>query len=271
MEYEVNEIVTDQFRMEYLCFGKGKKPFVILPGLSVQSMIRSAPAIVGQYRRFTDDFTVYFFDRRADLPSDYDVAQMAHDTTQAFEKLELTEISLFGVSQGGMISLTIAADHPEMISRLAVCSTLMRMTQKRFHVIREWVELARKKDREGLYLSIGEHIYPGKMYERFKDALVGFSKTVTDEELARFIILANGMHGFDLTGKIGQIRCPVQVTFDEEDTVLDAEAASELAAHLSCLDGFEMRHFNGCGHALYDTAPGFREWLYHFVTEKRER
>lgn len=269
MEYRISQIVTDQFTMKYLSFGNGRKSLVILPGLSVQSVTGFAPSIVNQYNRFTDDFTIFVFDRRLDPPDGYDIFQMAEDTVNAFTRLGLSGIYLFGVSQGGMIALTIAADHPEMISRLSVCSTAMRMNEKRFAVIREWVELAENKDSVGLYLSIGKHIYPGGFFEQSRDALIEISKTVTDEELANFIILANGIKGFDLSNKIAQIKCPVQLSYDEEDSVFEDDPASELKKHLGSLAGFDSKSFRGFGHALYDTAPGFMKWLYGFFEEEK--
>ena len=268
MEYKISQIVTDQFTMKYLSFGNGRKSLVILPGLSVQSVTGFAPSIVNQYKCFTDNFTVYVFDRRKNPPDGYDIFQMAEDTANAFTRLGLSEIHLFGVSQGGMIALTIAAAYPEMISRLSVSSTAMRMDEKRFAVIREWMELAEKKDRSGLYLSIAQHIYPSSFFEKSKDAFTEIAKTVTDDELANFIKLANGIEGFDLSNKIAQIKCPVQLSYDEEDPVFSDDTASELRKHLGSLAGFESKSFRGFGHALYDTSPDFMKWLYEFFDGK---
>ena len=269
MEYKISQIVTDQFTMKYLSFGNGRKSLVVLPGLSVQSVTGFAPSIVNQYKCFTDDFTIYVFDRRSDPPDNYDIFQMAEDTAAAFTRLGLSGIYLFGVSQGGMIALTIAAAYPEMISRLSVSSTAMRMDEKRFAVIQEWVEFAEKKDSTGLYLSIAEHIYPIDFFEQSKDAFAEIAKTVTDKELANFIKLANGIKGFDLTDKIALIKCPVQLSYDEEDSVFLDDPASELTKHLGSLAGFELKSFRGFGHALYDTAPDFIKWLYGFFEEEK--
>ena len=269
MEYNISQIVTDQFSMKYLSFGNGRKKLVILPGLSVQSVTGFAPSIINQYKCFTDDFTVYVFDRRSDPPDNYDIFHMAEDTVNAFTRLELSGIYLFGVSQGGMIALTIAATYPEMISRLSVSSTVMRMDEKRFDVIRKWIELAEKKNSTGLYLSIAKHIYPIDFFEQSKDAFAEIAKIVTDDELANFVKLANGIKGFDLTDKIAQIKCPVQLSYDEDDSVFVDDPASELKKQLGSLAGFESKSFNGYGHALYDTAPGFAEWLFGFFEEEK--
>ena len=94
------------------------------------------------------------------------------------------------------------------------------------------------------------------------------AKIVTDDELANFVKLANGIKGFDLTDKIAQIKCPVQLSYDEEDPVFSDDTASELRKHLGSLAGFESKSFRGFGHALYDTSPDFMKWLYEFFDGK---
>ena len=110
----MNTVKTDLFEMDYMKFGHGNRILVIIPGLSVQSVLLSADAIEEAYQMFTDDYTVYLFDRRKDLPDVYSVHDMAEDTAAAFNVLGLDQVYLFGVSQGGMISLNIAIDHPEI-------------------------------------------------------------------------------------------------------------------------------------------------------------
>ena len=59
MSIQIERVQTDKFSMKYFHFGKGKQPLVILPGLSVQSVIPSAAAIEQHYSIFEDEFTVY--------------------------------------------------------------------------------------------------------------------------------------------------------------------------------------------------------------------
>ena len=51
--------------MDYCTFGRGKRTLVIIPGLSVQSVMPSARDIAEGYRLLTDDYRVY------DLAPDY--------------------------------------------------------------------------------------------------------------------------------------------------------------------------------------------------------
>lgn len=264
LDFTIEQVVTDRFSMEYIHFGTGKTPMVVLPGLGVKSVIESAPAVVSHYRKFKSDFSVYVPERRSEIPQDYDNAQMAKDTAQALKTLGLHHVCLFGVSQGGMIAMLVTSAFPELVSCLSLCSTAMTMNDERFRVIRNWIRLAEHKDKEGLFLSFGKNIYPASIFEQNRQAFVEISKTVTDKELNRFVQLAKAIEGSDASSVIGNIRCPVQLSFDENDTVLGKDPASEMRAHFSTLPQFEERRFNGYGHALYDTCPDFLEWLYRF-------
>ena len=55
-------VKTYSFSMDFFKFGRGRKTLVILPGLSVQSVMLSADAIEKAYCSLENDFTIYVFD-----------------------------------------------------------------------------------------------------------------------------------------------------------------------------------------------------------------
>ena len=65
---KIETVITDSFCMDFFKFGSGAKALVILPGLSVQSVMLSAVAVENAYRPLANCFTVYVFDRRKELP-----------------------------------------------------------------------------------------------------------------------------------------------------------------------------------------------------------
>lgn len=267
MEFITDKVYTDGFSMAYIRFGHGKNPLVILPGLSIQSMIPLAPVLVKQYEIFTKDFTVYLFDRRLEVPSNYPINEMASDTVKVLRKLNLNDISLFGTSQGGMMAMVIAEEYPKLVRKLVLCSTAVRIDEERFSVIAEWIALARKKDCEGLYLSVFGKVFPKDYFEQNKSAFLQMAKTVTEEELANFIVRAESIRNFTAEKKIACIQCPVLLAGDEKDDVFGIEPTIELTNALCFNPNLETELYSGYGHALYDTAPGFKERMYRFLTK----
>lgn len=257
-------VKTDGFEMEYCKFGSGPRTFVMIPGLSIQSVMGAANDVEAGFELFKDDFTTYLFDRRKEVPEKYSVYDMAKDAAEAIKAIGLTDIYLFGASQGGMIAMTIAIEHPELVKKLAVGSTSPRVTKEQYEGIQSWIDLAKKGDKEGLYLSFGQKVYPPAVFEQFKDYFRETSKTVTDEELAKFIIIASGMRDFNITDRLDDIQCPVLTTGTFEDAVLDSDSTMEIAEKLDEKQGFRLYMYTGFGHASFDTAPDYRQRVLDF-------
>ena len=72
MSIPVETVRTKDFEMRYFRFGRGEKTLVILPGLSVQSVMGAADAVAASYAALTEEFTIYLFDRREKLPETQD-------------------------------------------------------------------------------------------------------------------------------------------------------------------------------------------------------
>ncbi len=261
----IENVKTDSFSMDYIRFGHGEGVFVIIPGLSVQSVMPLADMVADAYKILTEDYTVYMFDRIKDLPEVYTVRDMARDTAAAMRELGLKDVVLYGASQGGMISSVIALENPDLISRLVLASTAASIDENVGKVVKKWKDLASEGKAEELYLSFGEDIYPKEVFEQSKGLLTDAAKTVTKEELDRFVILASGMEGFDVLGDIGKISCPVFLMGSSDDRVLGSEASMKIAEKFKGREDFLFHMYEGYGHSAYDTAPDYKERILKFL------
>lgn len=266
MRVQIKTVRTDRFSMDYFQFGRGEQILVILPGLSVQSVMGAADAIAAAYRPLEDRFTIYVFDRRSDIPPRYPVREMARDTAEAFKALGLQNVCVFGASQGGMIALVMAIEYPELIRKMVLGSTSAHVREAQFRILERWAELARKKDSVGLYLEFGKEIYPPEVYEQYRETLIAAARTVTDADLERFIIFVEGTRDFNVVDELDKISCPVMAVGVYEDSVLDSDATMEIAEKLDDHADFRLYMYVGYGHAAFDTAPDYRERLLRFFT-----
>ena len=255
----VGSVKTERLEMGYVRFGTGQKTFVILPGLSIKSVLASAEGIANAYSVFADEYTVYLFDRRSDLPNVYSVYDMAKDTAEAIDALGLSDVDLFGVSQGGMIAQCIAIERPELVRRLVLGSTLARCDAS---VSGDWIELAEKGDAKALFMSFAERVYSVPFMEKFGRILVAMSNDVTPEDLGRFIILARAIDGFDVYDRLAEIQCPTLVIGAQCDRVTPVERSVEIAEKLGC----ELYVYpEPYAHAVYDEAPDYKERILDFI------
>jgi len=263
MGIPIETVKTDGLEMRYFRFGRGERPFVILPGLSVKSVMDSAEAVAEAYAMFAEEYTVYVFDRRSRLPAVYTVRDMGRDTAAAMAALGLRDVYLFGASQGGMIAQVIAIEHPELVNRVVLGSTASHAEKALSPLFDRWIALAEAGDGVGLYLAFGEAIFPPEVFEASRQALSDAGRTVTDEELRRFVILAKGTEDFSVAGELDRIRCPVLAIGSYEDRVLDSDATMEIAERLD-LPPQELYLYTGYGHAAFDTAPDYKERILRF-------
>lgn len=245
---------SDRFEMEYCRFGNGARPFVIIPGISMKPVMLSAAAIAAGFDAFTEDWTVYVFDRKKNIQSGYSVTDMAEDTAEVMTALGLSGCDIFGASQGGMIAQSIAVSHAELVHALYLGSTMSRPNATCRAVMNKWIELTKGTDISALNREIHTKIYSPEFYETYREVFARMEADGTPEEAKRFRILAQACLDFDIYDRLKEIRCPVFVVGSRKDQVLSGKASAEIAAKLRC----PLYLYDGYSHAVYDEAPDYR-------------
>lgn len=106
-------------RFHYTDWGGDGPPLVMLHGLSghARTWDDTAAALSGRYR-------VLALDQRGHGDTDwapgYGFAPMAQDLLGFLDALDLREVTLMGLSMGGIVSFVFAAAHPQRVTRLVV-------------------------------------------------------------------------------------------------------------------------------------------------------
>lgn len=261
MTDKIKTIKTEQLEMDYFHFGNGHKTFIILPGLSLGSVMASCDQIAEAYQTFAQDYTVYVFDRRKDMPHDYDISQMAEDTYLAMRQLGLHDLYLFGASQGGMMAMEIAIHHPEAVKMMVLGSTAAAVGKASLGSFKEMIGLAEAGSGEELYLSFGKAVYPQDVFDSFKETMRQLGKGLSASDYERFIICAKALEDFDIRNELGKIGCPTLIISSATDQVLDPSSSHELH---EMIKGSELHVYEGYGHAAYDLAPDYKQRIIAF-------
>ena len=261
---QVRTVNVNGIELRYAVFGRGSRSFVILPGLSVQNVTDAADAIEAVYSQFRDNYTVYLFDRRENLPEGQTTEQMAADTAQVMKHLGIENADVFGASQGGMLALYLALDFPELVHKLVLGSTASRIPEIFVSLERRWLDSAKKKDHRDLAESFADMLYSDATLAVRRDALLSSIPEYTDAELAHFIILVEAFDTVTAYDRLSEIKCPVLVLGSRGDKVFGAEASVEMAEKLDCelyLYGAEY------GHAVYDEAADYLDRIWKFIND----
>jgi len=264
MAISVSSVKTDLFTMDYFRFGTGPRTMVILPGLSIQSVIPSAELVAQAYQSFARDYTVYVFDRRKDLPPSYSIGEMAKDTVIAMHTLGLTDIYLFGASQGGMIAQVIAIRFPGLVHKLVLGSSACHIGEETPEAVAQWILLARQRKAKALCLDFAEKVYPEDLFRSNIHSFEAMADGVTENDLRRFVTLAEGTAGFSTRADLHRVVCPVYVLGSKDDKVLGGNAGSGIIKALGFSPEHRLYLYEGYGHACYDTAPDFKDRMRDF-------
>ena len=265
MKAEVCKLKTDRFTMDYCKFGEGEKAQVMIPGLSIMNLMPSANAIAEAYQVLTKDYTFYVLERRDDLPDHYTVEDTARDSYEAIRELGLNKVTLCGASYGGMVAMSIALSHPELVEKVVVASTSANITDEVYKVVGSWMDIADKGSTEDLCMAFGEGLYPKNVFEDAKPLLKVMATGVSEEDLRRFTVLGRGMKGFSCISRLKEMKCPFFVVGDEQDGVLGAASCREIEEVMKDHPGFEIYMYDGYGHAAFDLAPDFKERILAFL------
>jgi len=106
-------------KFHYTDWGGGGPTLVMLHGLSghARTWDHTAAALSERYR-------VLALDQRGHGDSDwapqYGLAPMAQDLLGFLDALELAEVTLMGLSMGGLVSFVFAAAHPDRVTRMVI-------------------------------------------------------------------------------------------------------------------------------------------------------
>ena len=252
---------VNDIEMDYFTFGNGERAFVILPGVDMKSILDAAMAVQSAYRMFGEEYTVYVFDRRRNMPSPYPVRQMAADTAAVMRQIGISGADIFGASQGGMMAMCIAIDAPQLVRRMVLGSTAASSDSSIQEETDRWIALAKSGDRSALTAELVDSLYSERTIGKYRDFLIHMNDYVGEEGIGRFIIMTEAISGFDIADELKKITCPVLVIGSLGDKVLPAACSRLIAEKLGCelyLYGEEY------GHCVFDEAPDYKQRILDF-------
>lgn len=261
------EVSIGGTKMAYASFGHGERSFIILPGLSdgLATVRGKALLLAKPYTAFFDQFTVYMFSRKDDMPEGYSIRDMANDQAEALKQLGIRQACVMGVSQGGMIAQYLAIDHPELVERLvlAVTAPYANETVRRF--VRSRIEEAQRGDHKSIMIGSAESAYSEKKLRSYRKLYPLLGMIGKPKDYRRFLSNANAILRFNARDALKQIRCPTFIIGGEDDKTVGPEGSREL---YEAIAGSKLYMYPGLGHAAFEEAPDFNQRVFEFLTRE---
>ncbi|MBQ2455436.1 MAG: alpha/beta hydrolase [Firmicutes bacterium] len=261
---ENGTVKTDRFSMSYVSFGSGEKTLVALPGLSDGFMTVKGKArlLAGPYKKHLDEYTVYMFSRREDLPEGFTIRDMAGDQAEAMRALGIRRACVLGVSQGGMIAQLLAAGYPDLVSGLVLAVTAPYANGTVKDAVGSWTAMAENGDHKCLMVDTAEKSYSEDRLRSYRKLYPVIGRISRPKSYDRFLINARAILEYDGRPYLDRIACPVLIIGGSEDRITGREASCELH---SLIPHSSLFMYEGLGHGLYEEADDFYDRVFSFA------
>lgn len=223
--------------------GHGSRPLVVVPGFGDAMHPGVYPPAMAwflgsYYWRFRDDRTVYLLSRQRGLPAGYSIPEMARDHARVFEEaFGDLEVDVLGLSMGGMIAQTLAADHPEVIGKVILGVSGADITDEGRESARRWKRYARQRDwaairselAAGMFSDWRAMAYPPVVRTAARPFL---PRPADPEDVCISLDAILDYVNEEAAGRLPRIEAPTLVIGGEQDPYFSAHIIRETAAQI---------------------------------------
>jgi pimeloyl-ACP methyl ester carboxylesterase len=264
LKIEEKTITVDGNSTDYVAFGSGTTPLLIIPGLSdgLKTVKGTGLMLWFIYRFLARDFKVYVISRKNELKPGYTTRQMAADLALVMDQLGIAPANIMGISQGGMISQWLAIDQPKKIIKLAIVISVSRQNVTTRQVIGNWIALAGDEHYDDLAVDMMEKSYTEKYLKRVRPFYWLIKRMSRPKSQERFLIQAEACLTHDAFAELAKINCPTFVIGGGADRIVGgAEVQQDITA---AIPNSRLHIYPELGHGAYAEAIDFGKRIYDF-------
>jgi 3-oxoadipate enol-lactonase len=250
------KIAVGDTELHYERAGSGE-PLLLIQGMSGTHLSWGEP-----FRDLLEEgFDVVAFDNRGiglseRFDGSFTIAELAADTAELLDRLEIESAHVVGISMGGMIAQELALANPQRLRSLTLGCTYCG-GEGSWLMPRENVEKlagAMSSGNRDEAIRAGYEINLSPAFRADEDAYAAFHEMATKVPAAKRVIelQAQAIFGHDTSGRLGEISTPTLIVHGTEDGVLPFPNGEQIAA-LMPQARFEV--LEGVGHMFWWEQP----------------
>lgn len=253
--------------MDYVVFGQGTKPLIIIPGLGdgLKTVKGQGMILAKLYKLYGNEFQVYIFSRKNVLPHGYTTRDMARDQKIAMEQLGISDAYVMGISQGGMIAQYLAIDYPEAVKKLIIGVSISKQNERLQEVVKGWIQMAEINDYKNLVIDTMEKTFTDDYLKKYRPIYPIIGRVSRPKSFERFMIQANACLSHNAYNELYRIQCPTLVIGGDCDQVVGKNASEEMA---EMIQESKLVIYEGLGHGAYQEAKDFNEKVMEFLLDE---
>lgn len=193
------------------------------------------------------------------VEADFSLDDMVADVVALWQHVGASKTRLLGISMGGFIAQKLAIEQPQRIERLALVSTAASQA---------WIcndDTPWSSDIEQVLAKLAPY-FTHSFYQRNQMLVKSMAKQITKsvaqgDFVRRALLQKAAARSFDVRVRLQDIDCPTLVLHGQDDRVIPAQAAHELAG---LLRASKLTVLPDAGHLLLAEKP---KELYEAVSE----
>lgn len=255
----------------YLVEGTGK-PIVILNGIMMST--KSWTPFVSSLTVYNQLIRLDFFDQglSAKLPDTTYTQQIQVDLLSALlHHLNLSKVSIVGISYGGEVAVQFAIQYPDMVDRLLLFNTTAYTSPWLKEIGRGWIAAGKTRNGQAYYQTTIPVIYSPHYFESRLDWMKKreqvlipiFSNPDFLDAMERLTLSAES---YDVRDKLSLITAKTLIVSAEEDYLTPMDNQSYLSEHIQ---NSELIKIPNAGHAsMYEKPLLFTSLILGFVNVK---
>jgi pimeloyl-ACP methyl ester carboxylesterase len=258
----VSSITTDQGILHYEVYGRGR-PVILLHGwLGSWGLWQETMAYLGRfYRTYALDF--WGFGESGKKRTSFNVDDYASMVIQFMEQLGIVRAPLVGHSMGGTVSLKVAIDYPEKVSKVAVIGSPIK--GESLAVLLKlagipWIAYLVYHNLWALKLGIR---VAGPLITRDERWPAMITQDLSQVTLESFLMSITSLRRTDLSPKLPDLEVAVMGMYGTRDNIVNPDQWKPVC---SLAQQPHIERFSGAGHfPMLDAPERFMQTLHEFL------
>ena len=180
-------------------------------------------------------FAVYVVNRRPGLAVGTSMADLAADHARALEAEFGRPLDILGISTGGSIALQLAADHPELVSRLLIAAAAYRLGPIGREVQRRTADFASRGQHRRAFQASAPILAESHLGQWLLGGLLWLAAPLAvgrSWDPSNMVDTIEAEDAFDLRDRLGEISAPTLVIGGERDRAYSRELFQEIAERI---------------------------------------
>ena len=157
----------------------------------------------------------------------YRIEDLGRDLLHLLDRLSLERVSFCGLSLGGFVGLWLAANAPERVDRLVVCSSAARMPRPEDYAAR--ANVVRAQGMAAIAQAAVSRWFTPAFLERQPDIVAGFRAQLLATAPEGYASTCEAVAAMDLRAELPRIVAPTLVIAGAEDQATPPERSQEIA------------------------------------------